>query len=184
MGFYIELKKSDNHGLEFREQGVPQVFLTLYGLCGFALTCMGLAAHSLLNTLLKTGDPLDLALVGSVIGVLPIYLLIGIKLFWVRKFIQFEGESLIAGYDIGKRRVRLNHYRKNEIQELLLINQRPSPNVAPVQHPDSQYYIRGHWRLLLKTHQGKLVTLDKHTEKEALHSLQKSVNVWLGLHTT
>jgi hypothetical protein len=179
MGFYFELKKTGSDNLEFREQGVPQVFWTLYGLAGFALTCMGLAAHSLLVTLLNTGDPWDLILIGSIFFSVPVYLLIGVKLLWVRKFVQLEPNQLALGYFVGSRRFTLKRLPKSEIKEVLLINQRPSSNVAPARHGDSQYYIRGHWRLLVNTKSGKHLVLDRHTEKGALHSLQSSLRTWL-----
>lgn len=180
MGFYIELKKAEGQVSEFREQKPPQVFWTLFGLAGFALTCMGLAAHSLLRTLLNTGDPWDLAMVGAILGFVPFYLALGIKLLWVRKFIVFKPDSLVMGYRLGNKAFNFKTVKKSEVAEFFLINQKPSANVAPAQHADSQYYIRGHWRLILKTQTGKLVTLDRHTEKGALHSLQNSVRDWLG----
>lgn len=179
MGFYIELKKTDSNGQEFKELSPPQVFWTLYGLAGFALTCMGLAAHALLAKLLTTGDVWDLILVGSIIAAVPIYLLIGIKLAWVRKFIRFQEDTLVSGYTLWNYPLPLLKLKKDEVDDLLLVNHRPSANVAPAQHEDSQYYIRGHWRILLKTKSGKLITLDRHTEKGALHSLQNSVRAWL-----
>lgn len=181
MGFYIELKKLDSSGTEFRENAPPQVFWTLYGLAGFALTCMGLSAHSLLATLLNTGDPWDLVLVGSILLAVPFYLLVGIKLFWVRKFILFDPNSIQMGFLIGKKRFTLSQVAKNDISETLLINQRPSENVARVQHDDPQYFIRGHWRLIIKTKKGESIVLDRHTEKGALHSLLNSTRTWMGL---
>ncbi len=179
MGFYIELKKTDNVEKEFKEQKAPQVFWTLYGLAGFALTCMGLAAHSLLLQLLTTGDYLDLLLVGSIISSVPIYVLIGIKLLWIRKYIRFLDTDLVIGYSLGNKYFNFKTINKSEIEEVLLVNQRPSANVAPAHHADPQYYIRGHWRLVIKTKLGKLITLDRHTEKGALHPLQNSVRTWM-----
>ena len=180
MGFYIELKKADTNGREFRETAPPQVFWTLYGLAGFALTCMGLAAHSLLVTLLNTGDPWDLVLVGSIFSAVPMYLLIGLKLVWMRKFIRFEENGVQLGLFVGKKPIVLKRIKREDITDVLLINQRPSENVAPIQHDDSQYFIRGHWRLLLNTKDGKSVVLDRHTEKGALHSLQNSARNWFA----
>lgn len=179
MGFYIELKKTDSAGQEFKELSPPQVFWTLYGLAGFALTCMWIAAHSLLFKLLTTGDAWDLILVGSIIAAVPIYILIGIKLAWVRKFIRFQGDTLVCGYMLWTYPLTLLNLKRAEVEDLLLVNRRPSANVAPAQHADSQYYIRGHWRILLKTKSGRLITLDRHTEKGALHSLQNSIRTWL-----
>ncbi|MBM4317011.1 MAG: hypothetical protein FJ116_05975 [Deltaproteobacteria bacterium] len=178
MGFYIELKKTGDSDNMFLEQSPPQVFWTLYGLAGFALTCMGLASHSLLITLLSTGDPWDLLLVGSVFSTVPIYLLIGIKLVWIRKFITFNHDNLEMGFYLGSRRFFISKLDKQNAAEVLLVNERPSANVAPVQHDNSQYYIRGHWRLLVKTKDGKDIILDRHTEKGALHSLQNKVRSW------
>jgi hypothetical protein len=178
MGFYIELKKTEASGDKFLEQSPPQVFWTLYGLAGFALTCMGLAAHSLLLTLLNTGDPWDLLLVSSIFSAIPIYLLIGIKLLWIRKFITFNHDNLEMGFSLWKSRFLVSKLDKQKIAEVLLVNERPSANVAPVQHDNSQYFIRGHWRLLVKTKDGKNIILDRHTEKGALHSLQNKVRSW------
>lgn len=180
MGFYIELKKTANQGNEFREQKPPQVFWTLYALAGFALTCMGLAAHSLLIQLLNTRDPWDLLLVGSIFSAVPVYILIGIKLLWIRKYIRFSADEMVLGYFVGQNDFNLKKINKSEVTELMLLNQKPSANVAPAHHTDPQYYIRGHWRLILKTKEGKMITLDRHTEKGALHALQNSVETWLN----
>jgi hypothetical protein len=180
MGFYIELKKTDAQGNEFREQKPPQVFWTLFGLAGFALTCMGLAAHALLRKLLTTGDPWDLAMVGAILSFVPFYLAIGIKLLCIRKYIEFAPQDLFIGYRIGNSTFRFKTVKKTDVGEVLLINQKPSANLAPAQHTDPQYYIRGHWRLILKTKNGRLITLDRHTEKGALNPLENRVKEWVG----
>jgi hypothetical protein len=180
MGFYIELKKTNDSGTEFIEQNPPPVFWTLYGIAGFALTCMLLAAHTLLTKLLNTGDPFDLFLVGSLFLVVPLYLIIGFKLACVRKYLQFTPDQLVIGYSIGRKKWNTKILRRAEMTEVLLINQKPSSNVAPAHHTDPQYYIRGHWRLILKDKMGKSVTLDKHTEIGALKSLENSTKIWMS----
>lgn len=179
MGFYIELKKTDDSGMEFRDQNPPPVFWTLYGLAGFALTCMGLAAHSLLFKLLTTGDLWDLVLVGCILSSVPIYILIGLKLLLIRKYIRFSDDLVMLGYKVGNYEFNLKNLHRSEISELLLANRKPSANVAPAHHQDPQYYIRGHWLLMLKTSHDKFVTLDRHTEKEALYPLENRIKDWL-----
>lgn len=179
MGFYLELKKTDSQGLQFKEQNPPPVFWTLYGLAGFALSCMGLAAHSLLFQLVSNGDPWDLLLVGSIMTAVPIYLGIGFKLLWVRKYILFSHDQVQIGYTIGSGSFTIRTLKRSDVVDVYLINQKPSSNVAPTHHEDPQYYIRGHWRLILKTKNGKLVPLDRHTEKGALESLLNSSTSWL-----
>jgi hypothetical protein len=118
--------------------------------------------------------------VGTIFSAIPLFILTGIKLLLVCKFIHFEEDSLRMGYRLGKKSFVLWKVPKKEVKEIILINQRPSANVAPVQHEDSQYYIRGHWRLVAITQQNKPIVLDRHTEKGALHSLQNSARNWLS----
>lgn len=178
MGFYIELKKIDSLGNEFREQNPPPVFWTLFGIAGFALTCMFLASHSLLEKLLNNGDPIDLFLVGILFITIPVYFIIGFKLACLRKYLLFTPSKLSMGYSIGTTKLTARTVNRLEIDEVLLINQKPSANVAPSHHTDPQYYIRGHWRLVLKTHKGKIVTLDRHTERAALQLLEATTKTW------
>ena len=183
MGFYIEMKKSNPLGLggeEFKEASTPQVFWALFGLAGFALTCMGLAAHSLLSTLLKTGDIWDLLLVSAIFSCVPIYLTIGLKLIWVRRFVSFNSNTLVLGYRFGHFPFWFRRVSKQQVVLAELVNLRPSSNLAPLQHRDSQYFVRGHWRLVLKLRNGKRLNLDRHTEQGALLPLYHSVLNWLN----
>ena len=179
MGFYIDLKRVTPNSLDFSETKTPQVFWMLFGLAGFALTCMGLAAHNLLLDLLKSGDLFDTLLVGGVTFFVPAYFITGIKLAVVRKKVKFSGEYLVVGFFMGQIPVWFKKISRVEIDSYEIINRRPSPNVAAKRHQDSQYHIRGHWRLMLKLKNGKSITLDRHTEKGALHSLQNSLRTWL-----
>lgn len=180
MGFYIELNPVGDSGQEFRETEIPPVFWMLYLIAGFALLCMGLAAHTLLKDLARIGSGWDLAIVYAIISAVPFYFLIGFKLGALRRFVRFTDGTLAVGYQIGKTPFRERKIAKKQIQEILLVNLRPSPNLAPQRHLDAQYYIRGHWRVVALLKNGKRIALDRHTEKGALEPLYKNLCTWLG----
>ena len=179
MGFYIELRKAAATG-EYREEGTPPVFWTLYLIAGFAIFCMAAAAHSLLGDLLRMGSYFDLFLVGSFIAVIPIYFLIGIKLLSIRRFVSFAGDRLECGFKIGKKTLFGWELPRAEIDNISLVNKIPSPNLARKYHDDPQYQIRGHWRVVAKTKAGEEKIVDRHTEKGALEGLQKELTAWVG----
>lgn len=179
MGFYFELKPAPQHGL-FREEAVPGFFWALLGFAGFALACMGGAAYALLWDLATAGSVIDQILVGTILAFIPLYFVIGFKLAFLRRYVEYQGEEIRVGFFMGKRRWFEKRVPRSEIKEILLINQRPSRNLAPREHSDKQYYIQGHWRLLLLKKNGKKVLLDRHTEKPALEPLQKAVCAWAG----
>lgn len=170
MGFYLELFPVAGE-TEYREQAVPNVFWILYGLAGFALACMFGAAYSLLGDLAKAGSTFDRALIGSILSAVPIYVLLGVKMAWVRKFARYDARGVEVGHRLAGKTLWKRFVPWAEVKSVELVNQRPTANLAPRQHGDAQYYIRGHWRLLLVTRENKEVVLDRHTEKEMLEPL-------------
>ena len=94
MGFYIDLAPVGFDLERFEEGSIPSVFWVLYAITGFALLCMGLAAHSLLGDLAKMGSGLDLALVFLILSAVPVYVLIGFKLGALRRFVSFSASVL------------------------------------------------------------------------------------------
>ena len=180
MGFYIDLNPVGVNGSEFRETEVPPVFWFLYVIAGFALLCMGLTAHTLLRSLAKTGAGFDLILVSLILGFVPFYFLIGFKLGILRKAVSFSGEKLFTGHLWGGKPFLQKKLNRTDIKEILLVNLKPSPNVARVSHDNTQYFIRGHWRVIAVTRDGKQFTLDRHTEKGALDPLYQALVGWLG----
>ncbi len=180
MGFYIEMRKSPTPG-GFLESPPPAVFWALYAFAGFALGCMGGAAHTLLGDLAKSGSAFDRGLVWSIWAMFPVYLLIGLKLWAVRRFVLFEKDGITFGYHFFKRRFLERHVSRGDLADFNLVNHRPHPNLAPTQHEDSQYYIRGHWRVVVTNREGKDFVLDRHTEKGALGPLYRELRHWAGV---
>lgn len=177
MGFYIELQRTTP--TEYSEKEVPGAFFSLYAIAGFALICMGVSAYALLGDLFREGSWFDRAIV-LILGLsIPAYLAAGIKIFSIRKFVRFSGKSVSWGYQSFGRSWRVRSVTRDQVQAIELTNRRPSPNIAPRQHDDGQYYIRGHWQLILRTRDGKTHVIDKHTEKEAVSALETDLRVWM-----
>lgn len=177
MGFYIELLPSSPQMNRFQENAIPPIFWILYGIAGFALFCMGAAAHAVLGDLLKAGSTFDLVILSLIFSAVPLYLLIGFKLLFVRKFVSIEEGILQFGYTVAGKPVRVRRFSPGGVEAVLLLNRKPSPNVAVRIHEDSQYHLRGHWRVFLQVGK-KFITLDKHTEKGALEPLYLRVLYW------
>ena len=167
MGFYMELSPTQTPG-EFAEKEVPPVFWVLYLIAGFALACMAGAAHLLLWDLAKSGSWFDILLVGTIFLAIPAYILIGIKLAGVRKFVWLSPGKLVLGFRFFGRPIVRKELREEDVAGIDLHNKKPTPNLAPEQHDDPQYAIRGHWRVSVKTKKGRDIVVDRHTENEAL----------------
>jgi len=184
MGFYFEMSPqgaaNDSRVSGFAETQIPPVFWVLYLIAGFALLCMGLAANHLLATLLKEGTAFDRGIVSLIFFSVPFYLLVGVRFTFVRKFIAFETDSIAFGFRLGNLNLRKRTVRGEAVSSVELMNRRPTSNLAPKRHGDSQYYIRGHWRVGLILRSGKFVTLDRHTEKEALEPIYESLKEWFS----
>ncbi len=189
MGFYLELRPNgpaaqesatNGYFAEFYEQTPPPVFWLLYGVAGFALVCMGLAAYSLLGDLAKSGSFFDTLLVACIFSSVPFYFLIGLKLVGFRKMVRISGDELVVGFQFLRKIRFAKRVNRSQIKDISLINQRPRPNVAPGQHDDPQYYIRGHWRVVVELRNGKSIVVDRHTEKGALEPLSLSLMNWLS----
>ena len=174
MGFYLELKAcEDNRG--YREAHVPAVYWFLFLFTGCALLGMGLSAHSVLGRLAAEGGAFDRALLAALGLALPFYLLVGLKLAFVRKEILFGDDSVESGYRVGSLWLFRRVIRREAIAEVQVVNHRPGTNLAVREHSDSQYHLRGHWRLVLKLKSGRVHTLDRHTEEAALEPLRRRV---------
>jgi hypothetical protein len=187
MGFYFEMlphgAPSDGPAREYAEIQTPPVFWVLYLIGGFALLCMGLAANRLLYTLVREGNSFDRFVVSLIFFAVPLYLLIGIRFSFVRKYIAFNPEDITFGFRLGNNLswpIWTRRIPRGTVADIDCINQRPTANLAPKRHDDSQYYIRGHWRVGVVLKNGKFVTLDRHTEKEALAEVFQSLKRWFG----
>ncbi len=181
MGFYFEMRKTAGSGpaLEFVESRAPGVFWALYGFLGFSLACMGLAAHTLLGDLLRSGDWFDSALVWLLYGCVPFYFGAGLWLGFARKFIRAENATLRVGRRFGQRILWEKQLKRNEIEAISIVNRKPAENYAPIHHDDAQYYIKGHWSVLAWKKQGGAIPLDKHTEREMLLPMETDLRGWL-----
>jgi hypothetical protein len=178
MGFYLELVPQGKECQEFRELPPPVSFWVLYAVGVFALICMGAAAYSVLGGLFAQGSIWDGIILGTVGLFLALFLFIGIKMLALRKFVRLKTDELQVGFFVFGRPFRLHNYLRSDIKEVCLINQRPTPNLAPEFHDDPQYFVRGHWRLVLDLKKPKRVVLDKHVEREALIPLFNSIESW------
>lgn len=177
MGYYFDLEPEGTN--TFSEQRVPTVFWGLYALLGFALACMGAAAFKVLSDLLNTGSYFDRTLIMcfslSIVG----YLLIGVKLVWVRKFVDFSNDQLTWGFRMGGHVLFLREVARKEITAIDIEHSASTPNQAYQLHADRQYYAQGHWRLIVRTRGGKKLTLDRSSEREALEPMGASLReVW------
>lgn len=176
MGFYLELTPREN---EFRETRIPGVFWFLYLFAGLALFGMGASAFMILRDLVSQGSLWDQIIVAGILVFIPIYLLIGVRLLSIRKFVRMEGEALKKGYRLFGKELIARDIRRHEIENFELINQRPSPNIAPKEHDDSEYYIQGHWRVVARLKNRSLVALDRHNRKEALVPMAQELRRWV-----
>lgn len=180
MGFYYEMSRVPLDGAtEYAEGKTPGVFWALYGFLGFALICMGLAAYALLGDLMRSGDWFDKLLVWTLYACGPFYLLTGLWLASSRRFVRVEGDELLVGRRLGKRRMWSRAFSRVQLVAIELLNRKPASNYAPTHHDDPQYYIRGHWRLVAWKKAGGHVTLDKHTERAMLEPMTAELQRWL-----
>ena len=184
MGFYLEMQGVDSphphsQAREFAEKTVPIVFWGLYTFAGFALLCMGFSAHSLLGDLARLGSQWDQVIVWAILSAIPLFIVIGLKMLGLRKFIRFDETTLRRGFRFFGRTLWEKKIPRNKVLSVDLLNRRPSPNIAPRQHEDSQYFIRGHWVVRLNLRGGKSLILDKHTEKGTLVPLYTELLHWI-----
>jgi hypothetical protein len=171
---------ADKFGGHYGETQVPPSFWMLFAIAGFALTCMGAAAFTVMRDLAEMGGAFDKLLLFSIFLAVPFYLIVGFKLLLVRKRIDFKGEVLRVAFVARGWTIWSRTWYRKDIRDFKMENHVPTQNLAPRQHRDSQYYIRGHWRLVAETHQGKKYTLDKNTDAEALEPLLNDLKSWLS----
>lgn len=181
MGFYLELKpiQTGAQSNEFIEQAPPSTYWLLFLIAVFAMVCMTLAAYPVLGGLLLQGSSWDWLLFLTLFLIVGLFLFVGFKMAFMRKFIRFKKTFLETGYYLGGIPLVSKRWSRTEINEVILFNHRPAPNLAPQTHQDPQYYIRGHWRLLAKLKCGKNFVLDKHVEQEALQILFSALQKWM-----
>lgn len=171
MGFYIDLRPVTP--TEFKETEIPFVFYTLFAISGFALLCMGLASHMLLADLAKVGTAFDFTIIGAILLSVPFYLVMGLKLFFVKKFVSVREGKVSYGFTFKGKAFYKKEIPYEDISSVELVNKRPTKNVAPVMHNNVQYHIQGHWRIVLNLKNGKSVVVDKHTDIDALQPLYR-----------
>lgn len=180
MGFYLELdRRPTAGGFTYREKAPPPVFWVLYAFSGFALACMGLAAHGLLGDLAASGAWYDRALVGALYACVPGYVALGLWLALVRRYVTVEGGALRLGRTAGTVRLWERSYERGRFRAIALVNRKPTPNYATMESEDGQYFVKGHWRLVAWLADGGAVTLDKHTDREALTPMLDEMKLWL-----
>lgn len=179
MGFYFQLNRAPDGG-RYLETELPFGFWVLYAIAGFALACMSLAANTVMADLVRIGGTFDKLLISSLFLALPVYLLIGLRLWRIRKEIRFMPQAIVIRYGLGNFTLYSSSIAKSEIRQVTLTNERPSPNVAPRAHSDRQYHIQGHWRVGLELVSGKTIILDRHTEKEAVEGLRQDLERWFA----
>lgn len=178
MGFYLELQKNAGDGV-YRESKVPSVYWVLYGIAGFALLCMGGAAHALLWDLAAAGSTFDKFLIGLIVAAVPGYLAVGAKMAFFRKYVEIIPNEIHTGFEAFGLRPLNRKIAKSEAKAIFFTNQRPSPNLASKRYDDPQYQIRGHWKVGVALKSGKEVTLDRHVEQDMLVDFAEELKTWL-----
>lgn len=178
MGFYLDLVPNQSRPSEFREVAPPAYFWVLYLISVFALVCMALAAHQVLGGLAKEDSLIDKFLVGSFLLAALFLVITGLKFLGLRKFIKIDRQRIGWGYLFFGYPVLNKSFLRSGISKVDLVNKRPASNLAPQLHDDPQYYVQGHWRLVITSAEGKTRVLDKHVEREALTPLYRAVSDW------
>ncbi len=179
MGFYIEMTRATK-APEYRENFIPFVYFGLLGFSGLALVGMAVAANEVLADLAAVGSSFwDKILVYGPIACVPVIGAMTVKLAAARKYIRFEGDTVEWGTRLAGKPFRLRTLNRPQVVGFELENHRPKSNLAPQHHDNPAYYIRGHWRLMMKTKEGNPLLLDRHTEREALIPLYDDLNAWL-----
>ncbi len=165
MGFYFEMRQETP--TEFKESKPLSVFWFLYAVGGFALLCMGLSAGSLLWQMAQSESIWDRLIFAAVLSFVPLFILCGLKLWLVRKFIQAYQGKLEWGFTFGKRPLWVRSLPLNQISKVDLTHEKRSSNLGQRQHGQTEYHIQGHWRVVIESG-GKKYGIDRHTDREAL----------------
>jgi hypothetical protein len=178
MGFYLELVPEPTKREEFREVPPPKTYWILYAIAVFAVGCMMAAAYQVLGDLLSAGTVWDLLILGILALVILLFGAVGFKMAALRRFIRVAGTQLQTGYFCFGYPLVLRKVNREDVKEVVLLNQKPAPNLAPQFHDDPQYFIRGHWRVVVYSNHHPPLLIDKHVEKEALESIYQWVSEW------
>lgn len=178
MGFYLELAPHRERNKEFIEVAPPVTYWVLYAIGIFAIACMLAAAHQVLGGLLSEGTVLDWLILAILGFVFVLFAAVGFKMAALRRFIRVQSAQLQIGYFCFGYPVILRQIGRGQVKEVILLNQKPAANMAPRFHDDPQYFVRGHWRVLVYPNQQRPILIDKHVEKEALESIYHWVHTW------
>jgi hypothetical protein len=178
MGFYLEIVPEPLKREEFREVPPPKTYWILYGIAVFAVGCMMAAAYQVLGDLLSAGTVWDWLILGVLALVILLFGAVGFKMAALRRFIRLVGKQLQTGYFCFGYPIVLRKVNRDEVKEVSLFNHKPAPNLAPQFHDDPQYFIRGHWRVMVYPTRRRPILIDKHVEKEALESIYQWVSTW------
>jgi len=178
MGFYLELVPEQTRGKEFKEAAPPVSYWLLYAIGVFAFICMGTAAHQILGDLLNQGTVWDWMIFFILGLVVFLFLAVGFKMAALRRFVRIQDTELQAGFYCLGFPLILRQVTRDGVTDIVLVNQKPAPNMAPEYHDDPQYFIRGHWRSLVYVKGKRAILIDKHVEKAALKPIHQWVRVW------
>ena len=165
MGFYFELNRVSDQ--EFSESAPLGAYWFLYAVGGFALLCMGLSAWSLIWQMIHSREIWDQMLIAGVLSFIPLYVIVGLKLFAIRKYIRWDKGRLEWGYRLLKWPIFSRRVSEKDILGIEMVHQNRTGNLAPHIHENKEYYINGHWRIVLRSAKKNWV-VDKHTDREAL----------------
>ncbi len=124
---------------------------------------------------------IDQVLVGTFVLAGVFLVFAGLKFVGLRKFIKLDEDQLVFGFLFFGFPIFKKCFQRSQVSKVELLNRRPVSNLAPQLHDDPQYYVQGHWRLVLTPVEGDKVILDKHVEREALTPLLAIIQEWAGL---
>ncbi len=175
MGFYFELCPS---GSEFRENRVPIVLSGLYVFSGIALLGMGVSALSILGQLHRDGGVWDRLLLWIIFATPGIYFIAGMRLFCIRKFVDATKRHIRIGYRFLSRECLVREIERENISRIEILNKLPTPNFAPKQHDDSDYFFKGYWQLCIVLKNDKHIAIDRNNYRGALRPHYEALLSW------
>lgn len=179
MGFYLEMRRSGTRR-EYGEHEIPPAYWFLFAVAGFALSCMGAAALTVMRDLVAMGNLFDKALIALILSSVPLFLFLGLKLLGIRRYVAFDGNTFELGHRFFGRPLWVKRIARDQIEEIEIRNDRPSPNLALLHQDDPGYVVRGHWKVLVKPKTDKPLVADRHVERAAIEPLYQDLLNWLG----